>query len=112
MKRNPVNRKSPPYLQNSQLKKMAVVMTLFALLWIVFAPQSGVMALLKKRAEVKNLESETEAIARENKRMEAEIGRLENDRVYLEEVARRDYDMLKPNERVYDFSKPAQAKKR
>lgn len=86
-------------------------MTLFALLWLLLAPQSGLVELLKKRSTLNTLESETEAIAIENRRLQAEIERLENDKEYLEEVARRDYDMLKPNERVYDFSQPARSRK-
>jgi len=110
MKRTPVTRTSP--LQKSRLKKIGVIMTFVALLWLLFAPQSGVMALLQKRSAVKSLEAESEAIAQENKQLQAEIERLQNDTNYLEEVARRDYDMLKPNERVYDFSPPARSKQR
>lgn len=87
-------------------------MTCAALLWLLFAPQSGVMALLQKRSAVKSLETESEAIAQENRRLQAEIERLQNDTEYLEEVARRDYEMLKANERVYDFSPPARTKQR
>lgn len=87
-------------------------MTLFALLWLVFAPQSGLLAVLKKRSVVKSLATEADSISRENARLQAEIEKIENDRKYLEEVARRDYDMLKPNEQVYDFSQPARSNRR
>jgi len=44
--------------------------------------------------------------------IQAEIDGLQDDPEYLEEVARKEYGLLKKNERVYDFSKDSISKKK
>jgi cell division protein FtsB len=39
-----------------------------------------------------------------NEELRLEIERLQNDRAYLERIAREEHGMLKENERVFDFS--------
>lgn len=104
MKRTPTQKFSP--LQKKRLQRIAALVILVALAWLLLAPGSGLLALLRQRSELQKLSAETEELARENERLQAEIDRLQIDRAYLEEVARRDFGLLKPHERVYDFSKP------
>lgn len=79
-------------------------MVVVAVLWVLFAPGSGVLALYKKRQELLNLQAKTAQLEQENAKLQKDIDRLQNDPRYLEEVARRDYGLLRTNERVYDFS--------
>jgi len=109
MKRNPTQKRSP--LQQTLLWRAGGVILLIALGWLLFAPESGLLSLLRYRAELQELTVETEDLALENERLQEEIDKLQNDIAYFEEVARRDYGLLKPHERVYDFSKPENTKK-
>lgn len=81
-----------------------------ALLWLLFAPGNGLFSLLRQRSDLRDLQQQTEDLRRENAKLAEEIDRLENDTAYLEEVARKDYGLLKKNEQVYDFSKPEKNK--
>jgi cell division protein FtsB len=81
-------------------------------MWVLFAPGKGVVSLLRQRSELKELQVETERLRVQNEHLQAEVERLQKDPEYLEEVARRDYGLLKKNERVYDFSKTKKEEKK
>jgi len=47
----------------------------------------------------------------ENKILQGDIDKLLNDPEFLEEVARKEYNLLRKNEKVYDFSKTTEKSK-
>lgn len=104
MKRNPTQKLSP--IQKNRLLRAAVLLVILGLAWLLFSPGSGLLALYTAKKELKALQVETEKLAQDNARFQQEIDKMKNNSTYLEEVARRDFGLLKPNERVYDFSKP------
>lgn len=106
MKRNPIQKLSP--LQQNRLWRAAALLAVLALAWLIFSPGSGVLSILSKRKELQVQQIETANLVKENVELQVEIDKMKNDPEYLEEVARRDFGLLKPNERVYDFSKPGQ----
>ena len=108
MKKNRPQNLSP--LQQKRLWRVSALMVLVAVLWLLFAPGYGLVSLLGQRSELKRLQDETEALAVENKNLAEEVERLKDDPKYLEDIARKDYGLLKPNERVYDFSDPDKEK--
>lgn len=92
-------------IQENQLVKIIFVILVVVLLWLLFSPGSGIVTLISKRSELKELRQENLLLEQENIWLQAEIDRLQNDSVYLEEIARKDYGLLKKNEQVYDFSR-------
>lgn len=86
--------------------KLVFVLLVIALLWIFLAPGTGVVTLVSKRSELKKLQQETTQIEQQIDELQNKIDRLQNDPSYLEEIARKDFGLLKKNEKVYDFSKP------
>lgn len=86
------------------------MLVIVAVLWILFAPGTGVVALLKKRKELHSLQQKTVELEEDNNKLNKDIERLQNDSGYLEEIARKEYGLLRKNERVYDFS-PKKSKK-
>lgn len=87
-------------------------MVVAALLWFVFSPGSGLLALFADRAELQDLQEQTKNLVEKNQQLEKEISLLEESPEHLEEIARRDYGLLKKNERVYDFSRPQEKPKK
>ena len=92
-------------LQQNRLLKLVLVLVVGSTLWILFAPGTGVYSLLKLRNQALELEKQTQQLLETNEALRAEIDRLKNDPVYLEQIAREKYGLLKKNERVFDFSK-------
>jgi cell division protein FtsB len=91
--------------QESRVIKILLALLVIAVLWIIFAPGSGVFTLMSKRSELARLQKETIQIEKQIDQLQTDIDRLHNDPAYLEEVARKDFGLLKKNEKVYDFSK-------
>ena len=92
--------------QENRLVKAVFILLLLALLWILFSPGSGIVTFFGKRSELKKMQKETVQLEQDNAQLQKEIDRLQNDSAYLEEIARKDYGLLKKNEKVYDFSRP------
>lgn len=91
-------------LQKTRLIKIVVLLVTIALAWLIFAPDSGLWALLRQHSRLTELERKTSQLEQDNRELEKEINRLKNDPSYLEEVARREHGLLKKNEYIYDFS--------
>jgi len=96
--------------QEGLLVKIILLLLLAAVMWILFSPGAGLVSLIGHRSDIKQLEQEISELEKENSSLQAEIDRLQNDPEYLEEVARKEYGLLKKNERVYDFSKDSLSK--
>ncbi|KJS01949.1 MAG: hypothetical protein VR65_07100 [Desulfobulbaceae bacterium BRH_c16a] len=90
-------------VQEKRFLKICVVLVVVSLLWMVFAPGSGVFSLWKKRQELQRLQQQTVQLQKDNEVLEKDIDRLQNDPTYLEEIARKEYGLLKKNERVFEF---------
>lgn len=92
-------------LQENRLLKIIIVLIAAAVLWLLFAPGTGVYSLVKMKSRTAALEQQTEELTQTNEALKAEIERLKNDEAYLEQVAREKYGLLRKNERVFDFSR-------
>lgn len=99
-------------IQENRYLKLVLVLVILAVLWVLFAPKTGFLALLRQRSELKTLQEETQALTQENAALKKEIERIETDDQYLEEISRRDYGLVKENEMVFDFSRKKKEKKK
>jgi len=106
MKKHSIAKLTP--LQQTWFLRGVVLLVVVGLFWVFFSPGSGIYAIFSKRQQVASLKSETEHLREDNGALQVEIDQMKNDPAYLEEVARRDFGLLKSNERVYDFSRPQQ----
>ncbi len=97
-------------VQQKQLFRISCVIVLLLFLWIAFAPGSGMFHLRKQKKHLASLEAEQEVLIQQNKEMKEDIERLQNDKEYLEKVAREKHGMLKDNEMVFDFAKEKKKK--
>jgi cell division protein FtsB len=96
-------------LQQNRFLKIILGLVVASMIWLLFAPGTGVYSLLKVRNKTSRLEQETQELIQTNEDLQAEIERLKNDTAYLEQIAREKYGMLKKNERVFDFSRSKKA---
>lgn len=98
-------------LQENKLLKIVLGLVLVSILWLLFAPGTGMYSLIKLRDKATRLEQQTEELIRSNEGLRAEIDRLKNDTEYLEQIAREKYGLLKKNEHVFDFSRSPKVSK-
>ena len=75
------------------------------ILWILFSPQTGVWQYYSTKEELHQLQIANEALRTENKALQVELDKLQNDKSYLEKVAREQFGLIKKNEIIYDFNK-------
>ena len=61
----------------------------------------GVLQMMKKRHEVRALNSRLAALKAENARLFEEAQRIKYDDATLEEIARRDLGLIKPGEKLF-----------
>lgn len=85
------------------LSYIGFFLAVLLLLWIVFAPNRGMLALHNSNQEIARLQAENRKLTEENKTLQEEISRLQEDPAYLEEKARKEFGMLKENEVLYIF---------
>lgn len=102
--------KTTLFLQKYRAAAVAIALIAITLgLWIYFAP-NGMGRYLGVRGEIRRTATDIETLRTENRKIEQEIGKIKNDRRYLEDIARRDYGLLRKNEMVFDFSRPEKKK--
>lgn len=97
-------------LQETRFLKIVILLVVLAFLWLLFAPRTGVLSLLGQRSELKSLQEQTQVLVQQNAEMREEIEKIEGDTAYLEEIARRDYGLIKDNEILFEF--PSKKKKK
>ncbi|MCK5070883.1 MAG: septum formation initiator family protein [Desulfocapsa sp.] len=91
--------------------RVAFAIVGLSLLWLFFAPGSGLFHLLQKKKNLATLIAEQDILVQQNQEIERDIRRLQDDEAYLEQIAREDHGMLKDNEMVFDFSREKKGKK-
>lgn len=92
------------------LRRVILTVAVLGFLWLVFAPDRGLLHYHRLHKKIESLSRENRELAERNAELKREIERLRNDDAYLEELARQKYGLLKENETVYEF-KPAPKKK-
>jgi len=73
---------------------------------VLFGPH-GLGYLRSLHTAREDLGRATFALLQANARLREEIRRLRHDDLYLEQLARRQFGLVRPNETVYRFRRPA-----
>jgi cell division protein FtsB len=93
-------------LQERKVIQLAgLLAVVLILLWVVFSPTSGLVRFFQTSEEKEEVRTANQNLQQENKMLQQEVNRLENDSAAIEEVARKKFGLLKKNETLYDFSK-------
>lgn len=99
-------------LSQIEQKKLITISTIIALAlisWIVFSPK-GLLKYFRLTETLETVKAENQKLEKENKELRQEVARLLNDPVYLEEIARKKYGLIKKNEIIFDFKKKKKRK--
>ncbi|MFA6499976.1 MAG: septum formation initiator family protein [Desulfurivibrionaceae bacterium] len=70
--------------------------------WSVFGPY-GALKYYGVAKELNEVLTQNEELREANTGLQQEINKLKKDPVYLEEVARRQFGLIKKNEVIYEF---------
>ncbi|WP_035273808.1 FtsB family cell division protein [Desulfogranum japonicum] len=95
--------------QAQQQKKIflrcAVLLGLCFILALLFTPGYGLFSYRKAVKQQTIQIQENQRMQKENEQLAQEIDLLKNDEKYIENVARKEYGLLKKNEEVYEFKR-------
>jgi cell division protein FtsB len=83
-----------------QVLTLALVLAIAGVVVSAFAGEHGVAHLLRLRAARRTLAESHFRLLEENARLRRDIARLRSDDLYLEELARRELGLVRPNEVV------------
>ncbi len=85
------------------LVRFGLLLGLFLISAILFTPGYGYFSYRKALEQRNQLIQENSRLRKENEQLRVENDRLKNDDAYLEDVARKEHNLLKKNEEVYEF---------
>ncbi|HIJ78187.1 MAG: septum formation initiator family protein [Desulfobulbaceae bacterium] len=95
----------PSRFSLQERKKIILLSTLIFLIvgaWSIFGP-FGALKYYRVAGELKEVQTRNKGLTQANDNLRKEIIKLRTDPAYLEEVARKEFGLLKKNEVVYDF---------
>jgi len=95
----------PANLSETDRKKILLYSVLIVTVvgaWSVFGPY-GALKYFRVATELNEILAQNEQLRETNTALRQEINKLKKDPVYLEEVARRQFGLIKKNEVIYEF---------
>lgn len=95
----------PANLSESDRKKVLLYSVLIVTVvgaWSIFGPY-GALKYYGVANELDEILAQNEQLRESNTALRQEINKLKKDPVYLEEVARRQFGLIKKNEVIYEF---------
>ena len=94
-------------LGGGQVLTAALILAIVAVLVSALFGEHGVTHLLRLNAEQRKQSDATFSLLQQNARLLDEVRKLRSDQLYLEGLARRQLGLVKPNETVYRWNRPA-----
>jgi cell division protein FtsB/cell division protein DivIC len=82
---------------------LLILISLIVLGSLAFLGEKGIFNLLHLRKEVARIKEKNLQLEGENQRLKEEIKRLQSDKRYIEEIARKELGMVKEGEIIYQF---------
>ena len=90
--------------EKRKLRNVIVAALLFLFGWFLFSPW-GFVKYYRISRELEGIKKSNLEREEDNRKLAEEITKLADDPVYIEEVARKKFGLVKKNELVFDFSK-------
>ncbi len=76
-------------------------MLLLAWVWIFITGEGGWLDLQVQKRQLEELQARVDRLSAQTDSLQEVLWRLRNDPEFVEQVAREDYGMVKPGERIY-----------
>lgn len=92
-------------LQRSRLIKITILLSVFAVTWLLFAPNMGILSMQEERSRLEELHQQKARLEQENAALREQIERIESDIEYFERIAREKHGLIRKNEILFDFEK-------
>ncbi len=84
---------------------LSILLSVASVYLFVYYSPWGAKSYFQLHDEIELLTSEVDDLQRQNQEMSNEIAKLKEDTDYIEEVARKQFGLLKKNEVVFEFRK-------
>ncbi|MBU0485155.1 MAG: septum formation initiator family protein [Proteobacteria bacterium] len=95
------NQSTPP--NKKSVFMISAIVTMIVVLWIFFSPM-GLLKYYQIRKELNEVQAANQELSESNEKLRAEIDKLKNDPAFLEELARKEYGLIKKNEIIFQFT--------
>jgi len=84
-----------------------LILILFLVLGLLtFFGDKGILHLLHLQKEVSRIKEANKVTEAENRKLREEVRRLQNEKRYIEGIARKELGMVKEGEIIYQFDPP------
>ncbi len=83
-----------------------ILILFLALGLLTFLGDKGVLHLLRLQNELSRIKEANKGTEAENRKLREEVRRLQNEKRYIEEIARKELGMVKEGEIIYQFDPP------
>ena len=90
-------------------KRVVLLLMLFFFLvlgLLTFWGDKGILHLLRLQKELVRIKEANKNIEEENRKLREQVKRLQNEKQYIEEIARKELGMVKEGEILYQFDSP------
>jgi len=85
---------------------LLILISLLVLGAFTFFGEKGILQLLRLQKEVGRIKERNIKQEEENQKLREEVKRLQRDKRYIEEIARKELGMVKEGEIIYQFDFP------
>ena len=88
-------------MKSKTIKKILATVFLLIVVYFFFGGEHNIYNLWKFRQKEKELHSAIQNSEKEKMQLMTEVEMLKNDSTYIEKIAREEFKMGKPNEKIY-----------
>jgi cell division protein FtsB/cell division protein DivIC len=89
---------------------LLILIGLFIFGSLTFLGEKGIFNLFRLRKEVTRIKEKNFQLEAENQKLREEVKRLQSDKRYIEEIARKELGMVKEGEIIYRFDTSSKRK--
>lgn len=91
------------YIIQKRLKWAVAIVVCIAFIWYILSDDLGIIAMARLKIKEKKLRQELVRLKFESDSLENVIYKLENDTLFIEQMARKKLGMTKNNEKMFIF---------
>jgi cell division protein FtsB len=94
-------RRQPTIVRSARWRSLLALLLLAGLVYAFAGGEDSIYRIWRKGHELEALQAQVDRLQAENDSLRQVLWKLENDMDFVEKVAREEYGMSKPGERIY-----------